>query len=80
MRKEYKNSQNNIAFKFNYETDEELKNNFEGMVFDLLEFISENNLEEELVEYLEHPEYDLGTNFKAICTDTFDEWLDKWEM
>lgn len=65
----YRNTQADIGFEFDYTgADEtELKLNFEGMVFNLLEFVSEYNLEEECVDYLNlSSDYDMGTDFRAF--------------
>ena len=48
----YRNSQADIGIEFDYNDKDDLKMNFEGIMFDLMEFIAEYNLEEECVDYL----------------------------
>lgn len=74
-KKIYRNGQADVGIEFEYETKEDLKNNFEGIMFELIEFISEYNLEEELIDYLENPTYYLGDNFKAVYVEDMDEYL-----
>lgn len=72
----YKNYEGDIAIKFDYENEEELRNNLEGIVYTLLQVINEYNLVEETVEELnDGNSYYLGDNFKAINVHDFDEWL-----
>ena len=74
----YRNTQADIGFEFDYTgADEtELRLNFEGILFNLLEFISEYNLEEECVDYLNlSPEYDMGTDFRAFYLKDIDKEL-----
>ena len=67
MKKKYRNSQADIGIEFDYEDNDDLKMNFEGIMFDLMEFISEYNLEEECVDYLNlHNAYYLGDDFRAF--------------
>ena len=78
-KKIYKNWQSDIAFKFSYETDEELHDNLTGMLFSVLQFVSDYNLSDELIEELnDRAEYFLGEDFKAINTAEFKEWLGDW--
>lgn len=63
----YRNSQADIGIEFDYNDKDDLKMNFEGIMFDLMEFISEYNLEEECVDYLNlHNTYYLGDDFRAF--------------
>ena len=73
---EYKNWQDEIAFKFNYKDDNELKNNLEGILYSVLQFVCDNNLADELIEYLnESADYYLGDDFGAVNTELFEKWL-----
>lgn len=63
----YRNSQADVGFEFDYEDEHEQRLNFEGILFDLIEFISEYNLEEECVDYLNlNSQYYLGKDFRAF--------------
>lgn len=63
----YRNSQADIGIEFDYNDKDNLKMNFEGIMFDLMEFIAEYNLEEECVDYLNlHNTYYLGDDFRAF--------------
>lgn len=63
----YRNSQADIGIEFDYNDKDDLKMNFEGIMFDLMEFIAEYNLEEECVDYLNlHNTYYLGDDFRAF--------------
>ena len=69
----YRNSQADIGIEFDYNDKDDLKMNFEGIMFDLMEFISENNLEEECVDYLNlHNSYYLGDDFRAFYLKDMD--------
>lgn len=70
----YRNSQADIGIEFDYKDTDELRCNFEGIMFDLIEFISEYNLEEECVDYLNlHNTYYLGDEFRAFYLKDMDE-------
>ena len=73
MKMKYRNSQADIGIEFDYNDKDDLKMNFEGIMFDLMEFISENNLEEECVDYLNlHNSYYLGDDFRAFYLKDMD--------
>lgn len=74
-KKIYRNGQDDIGFEFTYEDEDDLRNNFEGLVFELLSFIAEYGMEEELIDSLENPTYYIGDDFKAEIVEDMDEYL-----
>lgn len=73
MKNEYRNTQDDIGFEFEYDDEHEKSCNFEGLVFELLSFIAEYNMEEECVDHLNiSPNYYLGTKFRAFYLKDYD--------
>lgn len=80
MENTYRNYQDDIAIKFDYEDEHDKCCNLEGILFSALSFICDYNLADEFIEMVNnHSGYYLGNNFEAINTETFEEWLgDRW--
>lgn len=81
MKDTYRNYQDNIAFKFDYVSDEDKYNALCGILYSTLQFVANYNLSDELIEELNNcPDYDCGDNFKAINTSEFEDFLgENWE-
>lgn len=74
-KKIYRNGQDDIGFEFKYEDEHDLRVTLEGLAFELLSFIAEYGLEEELIDHLESPTYYIGDDFKAEIVEDMDEYL-----
>lgn len=72
--KKYFNWQGEIGFEFEYETEEERLDIFEGLVFNLLDFADSYNLKDELLEYMNNEKtYYMGGNFNMEDISEVDE-------
>ncbi len=79
MKNTYRNYQDDIGFEFEYDDDHEKSCNFEGIVFELLSFIAEYNMEEECVDHLNfNCNYSIGEKFRAFYLKDYehDTYLD----
>ena len=67
MKRTYRNAEGRIGIEFQYEDEYDFGGIFEGLAFELLHFVEEYNMTEELIEHLKNPTYYFaGETFKAV--------------